>query len=619
MKKFLLLFILICCIIFVSAATSQSIRNQISIGEYESFVPQLPKDSLAILSGGKALLPLGNMRGFTPPALTSFICEDDFQYMHIIASQYDSNSGNFTELNYIFSSDTGRTWSSPEIIVSDSNMFRNYSSITINRFEGYPYIAFNKGNASMHGVWFTKDNSPGSNTWSSPHLISDTVNYLAYTPSISADDDGSQVSMLAADGYGIYGLNISSDYGASWNGYSIDANLNANSDIHQINMAKTMWLNGDTIIGLFTARYLEDTIRQDINNVSHAMSVGYSFSYDGGASWDTIRPLYDNDFMPDIPSLNGDTMVYYIDTLDNNTVDSLPVKAFLDTATGLWADEIGNIDTMSLGFGTWWYWWNAEYYDNIVHAAIPYTELYIDYHIENNKLYSFPWQGNAIMYIQIDPSATDSLITYYHIDVHDDSIIDTLGNTLTYMGSPYSCNIAFDEHHVPSIIYLDYLQSNYSSVMRYATGSLPIEDSPIDTLLIDAGLIGIETCKYIVDDKTYFAGIPLTEDSLYYWNGISAYSGISENNKTDKKQEGFSLVRDINNTFSIAYMTETGGHVSADIFDISGRRIINILNEHKNPGTHRDIFSLKNLPAGMYFINIETPEHSSSLKLMHMK
>ncbi|MDY6786748.1 MAG: hypothetical protein SVK54_01330, partial [candidate division WOR-3 bacterium] len=230
MKKFIILFIILCALVFISAGTDQFIKEQISIGENEIFNPSVPKDSLAILSGGKALLPLGNIRGFMPPALTSFIAEYDLEYMHIIASQYDNNSGKFTGLQYIFSSDTGQTWSAPEDIVSDSSMGRNYSSITIDPYAGYPNIVFNKGTSTIHGVWFTTDISgPGGNAWSTPYLISDTVNYLAFAPSIAVNYDGNQVSMLAADGYGIYGLNTSSDYGTSWGGYTIDANLNANS------------------------------------------------------------------------------------------------------------------------------------------------------------------------------------------------------------------------------------------------------------------------------------------------------------------------------------------------------------------------------------------------------
>jgi len=59
---------------------------------------------------------------------------------------------------------------------------------------------------------------------------------------------------------------------------------------------------------------------------------------------------------------------------------------------------------------------------------------------------------------------------------------------------------------------------------------------------------------------------------------------------------------------AIRYSLSVESKVSLNLYDISGRLVKTLVDEHKNPGNYQVTFSTKNLSAGIYFLSLETEE-----------
>jgi hypothetical protein len=59
--------------------------------------------------------------------------------------------------------------------------------------------------------------------------------------------------------------------------------------------------------------------------------------------------------------------------------------------------------------------------------------------------------------------------------------------------------------------------------------------------------------------------------------------------------------------------------VSLKVYDILGREVAALVNERKFPGKYKVAFEASNLPSGIYFYTIKTPEASISKKMIIMK
>jgi len=62
-----------------------------------------------------------------------------------------------------------------------------------------------------------------------------------------------------------------------------------------------------------------------------------------------------------------------------------------------------------------------------------------------------------------------------------------------------------------------------------------------------------------------------------------------------------------------------GGTVSLRVFDLLGREVAVLLHESRPPGVYSLIFDGRNLPAGLYFYTLTTPEGTLSRKMMLLK
>ncbi len=628
MKKVLLTSLLVLVMVFAFALTNDNIR--LINAQPENAKPitmPIAKDADAIAAGGVAIFDLGgDMRGFAPTPLTSIISDPAGNYIQVVSAL--ANSGVFEGVYYTISTDGGGTWAAPVRITAAGGWLRNYNAIAADPTAWYPSVVACQRSASMFGTWYTTDLlGPGGGSWTTPALISDTVNWLAYMPSVTVNADGSKIAYVAYDGYGAYGRNYSSDYGSTWGTYDYDEDMIY--DMDGVDVSKVVWGAGDMVYGFLGGTFAEDYQRSDIaaSGPDWCISVGLSVSSDGGADYDTIQPLFGGHSLPQRATMNGDPVTYYIDTLDNGVVDMEPVSAFLDTVTGGWTDDLGN--SLADGFGSWWYWWDAEYYNGALYAAIPMADMFFDYYDSGTALYTFPWAGQSIMLGRMDITGGDTEFTWVVADVHDDVILDTFGNTATWRGNAYSANLVFDGTDV-YVVYVDYPDT--------ATGISSIEvikwDQATDIpwlastpAVLNAGVYEVEASMNIdANNLIHIGAVSGTEDSIYYWNVdyttlvFDINVGI-EDSKTELNNNVsfFNVPSIVRENGEISFSLNSASNVTISLYDLTGREVTVLANSSFNAGTHTVRVSTADLSQGVYFASIKTDTRNDSKKIIVVK
>jgi len=474
----------------------------------------MPKDSYAVAAGFKAILEInGDFRGLAPSALNSTVSSKDGDTIQVICGKADGGDlSGFLGVYYTCSFNGGVTWSSPELITSAGPFSRNYCEIAA--CEGqFPYVVVGYMTLEYSGDWFTTDPiAPGSGSWTTPILISDTADYAAYMPTVAVNGDGDKVSVIAYDLTGGIGSNYSGDYGYTWNVYNIPSSIG--DSVLQSDVSCARWGAGDTVYALLGMSW-QNELRKDIIGAEKASFNGLSVSTDAGASWSAPTGLFYNSKRPNIRSVNGDTFTYYMDTLKGNgRADSIPVKCYLNESTGLWADERGSIDSDECGFGTWWYWWDAEYFEenSTLFYAIPVADLFFDYYIQpGGDLYTFPFHGQSLLFGFKNDSSSQFI--YDYIDLHDGEILDSTGRSSTWRGNLFSTNIVYDRNTgAVYIIYQDYVDT--------ATGESSIEALRINNHFIYRATIALNAASYIAEAASY-----VTEDGYVH---VTMCSGMKD-------------------------------------------------------------------------------------------
>jgi hypothetical protein len=85
----------------------------------------------------------------------------------------------------------------------------------------------------------------------------------------------------------------------------------------------------------------------------------------------------------------------------------------------------------------------------------------------------------------------------------------------------------------------------------------------------------------------------------------------------------FSLSQNYPNPFnastSISYDLPTATDVRLDIYDILGRKIINLVNENQNAGQHKAIWNARDASSGIYFCRLKAGEMTSSNRMILLK
>ena len=650
-KVFVVTMLLVFAVLSVFAMPKDEAMTQINLIKAVKEDGKMPifdavKDSYAVASGMKGILFIdGDFRGFAPTALNSMVTSkegDTIQVISALANHGDNGTSPYPGMlgiYYTVSFDGGATFSVPILIsvLGGSSYIRMYNQIAVAEGQ-YPYVIMNyrtTGASAYIGDWFTNDPlGPGAGGWTSPLLVTDTASYAAYMPTAAVNSLGDKVAMIAYDAVGGIGSNFSTDYGATWGTYGLPTPLN--DSIWGPDVCAARWGAGDDVHAIIGMSWY-DEVRYDIAGASAAFFEGYSKSTDAGANWSVPIGIFNGERRTNIPSISGDTFTYYLDTImGNGTADSAVVKCYLDEATGYWADELGVIDGGAFGFGTWWYWWDAEYITeiNTFFYAIPMVDMWHDYYIEpSGDLYTFSWQGQSILFgFKAD---ADAEFTYDYIDLHDAAVLDSTGNTATWRGNLFSANVSYDKNDgTVYIIYQDYVDP---AVGEPSIEALKINGNEIyrTTLLLNAAPYTTECAAYVSDAGLLHVTIcPGSVDSIYYkavdlydagltWEyiGVSNYtSGINTGRVVANADNNlFSMPSIVKNDSKISFTLKSNTEVSISLYDVTGRMVKTLAKGSFTKGTHTVNMNSNDFNQGVYFVKVNAEDMSDSKKVIVVK
>ena len=97
--------------------------------------------------------------------------------------------------------------------------------------------------------------------------------------------------------------------------------------------------------------------------------------------------------------------------------------------------------------------------------------------------------------------------------------------------------------------------------------------------------------------------------------------GLSSNENEIPKD--FYLYQNYPNPFNpsthIRFDLAKSGFVTLDVYDITGRKVTELVNENLNAGKHNAEFNASELSSGIYFYRIVTPEFTSIRKMILVK
>ncbi len=124
----------------------------------------------------------------------------------------------------------------------------------------------------------------------------------------------------------------------------------------------------------------------------------------------------------------------------------------------------------------------------------------------------------------------------------------------------------------------------------------------------------------------------------YGWdgNGIDPYATLtgvvnenlwltatSVSQTTNAIPSKFTLLQNYPNPFNpstkISYQLPVAAHVTLKIYDVLGRELKTLVNQHENAGIHLVTFEATNLPSGVYFFRLEAGAYHDSKKLLLLK
>ena len=74
-----------------------------------------------------------------------------------------------------------------------------------------------------------------------------------------------------------------------------------------------------------------------------------------------------------------------------------------------------------------------------------------------------------------------------------------------------------------------------------------------------------------------------------------------------------------NPTSAISYQLSALSFVNLSVYDISGRKVTELVNGQREAGLHEAIFDASNLPSGLYIYRLQAGDFTASGKMILMK
>jgi hypothetical protein len=94
-------------------------------------------------------------------------------------------------------------------------------------------------------------------------------------------------------------------------------------------------------------------------------------------------------------------------------------------------------------------------------------------------------------------------------------------------------------------------------------------------------------------------------------------------NSTGSEIREFRLMQNFPNPFNpetvIRFDIPQAGNVALSIYDASGKKVNELVNEHRYAGSYAVTFSGGDLPSGVYYCRLEAGEYSQTMKMMLLK
>jgi hypothetical protein len=135
----------------------------------------------------------------------------------------------------------------------------------------------------------------------------------------------------------------------------------------------------------------------------------------------------------------------------------------------------------------------------------------------------------------------------------------------------------------------------------------------------------------LMDAASYY---DVQNHQIKVYGGIKADSTVNEDvlvyqlpttsvEETTEAPVTFHLGQNYPNPFNAAttieYAVPIREFIHLKIFDIRGKEIMTIVNEYKNPGVYRAVFSGSGLSSGIYYYHLQAGRFSESAKFILMK
>jgi hypothetical protein len=134
-------------------------------------------------------------------------------------------------------------------------------------------------------------------------------------------------------------------------------------------------------------------------------------------------------------------------------------------------------------------------------------------------------------------------------------------------------------------------------------------------------LLEIPADSYIIEDEIKLKSPALSIQMILINEGDYTISPKSDIN--DVTASSFNLYQNYpnpsNSSTSISYQLPYNEYVTLKVLDFLGKEITTLVSEHQNAGYHSVQFNVANLPAGIYFYNIEAGQHRENKKLIIIK
>lgn len=196
-------------------------------------------------------------------------------------------------------------------------------------------------------------------------------------------------------------------------------------------------------------------------------------------------------------------------------------------------------------------------------------------------------------YVRVNATSNDTnLFVSSYINPASDTLVIVAINDTDIVLS----NVTF---HCPAST-LPVLQYATCDVPDYNTTQLDSIPPPVDgSFVADMQATSIKTFVLVLNNQTGIFNEGASPPALY---------GLSQN-----------YPNPFNPTTVISYRLPVNSFVTIKIYDVLGREVQTLVNEHQPAGTHSVTFNAANLPSGVYFYRLEAGTYHDTKKLLLLK